>query len=102
MIHVPLPGAAKEDVEVKWDPRTVEVSISGVINRPGPEDLVKAIALDERKVGAFERKVRLGSQANPPKVDGDAISAKLEDGVLVLEVPKTEPDDVEVKTVEVE
>jgi HSP20 family protein len=46
--------------------------------------------------------VRLGNPANPPKVDGDAISAKLEDGVLVVEVPKTEPDDVEVKKVEVE
>jgi HSP20 family molecular chaperone IbpA len=34
----------------------------------------------------FERKVRLGNPANPPKVDGDAISAKLEDGVLVVEV----------------
>ncbi|KAJ5791887.1 uncharacterized protein N7518_008898 [Penicillium psychrosexuale] len=103
VIHVALPGTKREDVEVNWDPKTVEVSISGVINRPGPEDLVKTIALDERKVGAFERKVRLGSRANPPKVDGDAISAKLEDGVLVIEVPKTEPDDdAEVKRVEVE
>ncbi|CAP93747.1 hypothetical protein E8E15_010582 [Penicillium rubens] len=102
LIHVPLPGAKKEDIEVNWDPKAVELSITGVISRPGSEDLVKTIALDERKVGAFERKVRLGNPANPPKVDGDAISAKLEDGVLVVEVPKTEPDDVEVKKVEVE
>ncbi|KAE8384093.1 HSP20-like chaperone [Aspergillus alliaceus] len=102
VIHVPLPGAKKEDIEVNWDPRTVELSINGVLSRPGSEDLVKTITLDERKVGAFERKVRLGSRANPPKVDGDAISAKLEDGVLVVDVPKTEPDEVEVKKVEVD
>lgn len=101
-IHVPLPGAKKEDIELNWDPKAVKISISGVIIRPGSEDLVKTIALDERKVGAFERKVRLGSRMNPPKIDGDSISAKLEDGVLVIEVPKTEPDDVEVKKVEIE
>ncbi|KAJ5976766.1 hypothetical protein N7501_000108 [Penicillium viridicatum] len=102
VIHVPLPGAKKEDIELSWDPRAVEISITGMISRPGSEDLVKTIALDERKVGAFERKVRLGSRTSPPKVDGDSISAKLEDGVLVIEVPKTEPDDVEVRKVEVE
>ncbi|KAJ5424537.1 hypothetical protein N7445_010510 [Penicillium cf. griseofulvum] len=102
VIHVPLPGAKKEDIEVNWDPKAVELSITGVISRPGSEDLVKMIALDERKVGGFERKVRLGSPANPPKVDRDAISAKLEDRVLVVEVSKTEPDDAEVKKVEVE
>lgn len=102
VIHVPLPGAKKEDIELNWDPKAVEISITGVINRPGSEDLVKTIALDERTVGAFERKVRLGSRVNPPKVEGDSISAKLEDGVLIIEVPKTEPDDVEVKKVEVE
>ncbi|KAJ5697001.1 hypothetical protein N7536_007413 [Penicillium majusculum] len=102
VIHVPLPGAKKEDIELNWDPKAVEISITGVISRPGSEDLVKTIALDERKIGVFERKVRLGSQMNPPKVEADSISAKLEDGVLVIKVPKTEPDDIEVKKVEVE
>ncbi|KGO75556.1 HSP20-like chaperone [Penicillium italicum] len=102
VLHVPLPGAKKEDIEVNWDPKTVVLNITGVISRPGSEDLVKMIVLDERKLGAFERKVRLGSTVNPPKVDGDAISARFEDGVLVVEVPKTEPDDVDVKKVEVE
>ncbi|KAJ5836927.1 HSP20-like chaperone [Penicillium robsamsonii] len=80
VIHVPLPGAKKEDIEVNWDPKRVELSITGLINRPGSEDLVKTIVLDERKVGTFHRKVRLGSRANPPKVDADAISAMLEVG----------------------
>lgn len=101
MIHVPLSGVKKEDIEVNRDPKTVELSITGVISRPGSEDLVKMIVLNERKLGAFECNVRLGRTANPPKVDGDAVSSRLEDGVLVIEVPKTEPDDVDVKKVEV-
>ncbi|RAL16205.1 HSP20-like chaperone, partial [Aspergillus homomorphus CBS 101889] len=101
VIHVPLPGAKKEDIEVNWDPKAVELGITGTIGRPCSEELLKTIALDERRVGAFERKVRLGSPGSAPKVDGEAISAKLEDGVLVVEVPKTEPDNVEVKKVEV-
>ncbi|KAJ5960042.1 Heat shock protein 42 [Penicillium vulpinum] len=102
VIHVPLPGAQKEDIEINYDPKTVELSVTGVINRPGGEDLIKSIALDERKVGAFERKVRLGSRANPPKIDADAITAKLEEGILIVEVPKTEADDVEIRKVEIE
>ncbi|RAH81735.1 HSP20-like chaperone [Aspergillus japonicus CBS 114.51] len=102
VIHVPLPGAKKEDIEVSWDPKAVQLCISGTIDRPGAEELLKTIALDERRVGAFERQVRLGSLGGAPKVEGEAISAKLEDGVLVVELPKTEPDDVEVKKVMIE
>jgi len=58
--------------------------------------------MDERKVGAFERKVRLGSLANPAQVDVDGISAKLEDGILRVEIPKQDKDYVEVKMVDIE
>jgi HSP20 family protein len=58
--------------------------------------------MDERKVGAFERKIRLGSLANPANVDVDAITAKLEDGILRVEVPKLDKDYVEVKMVDIE
>jgi hypothetical protein len=37
-------GTKKEDIEVNWDPKAVELSITGVISRPGSEDLVKTIA----------------------------------------------------------
>ena len=50
------------------------------------------------KVGLFERKIRLGSLANRAQVDVDAISAKLEDGILRVEVPKQDKDYVEVKS----
>ncbi|OCL03480.1 HSP20-like chaperone [Glonium stellatum] len=102
VVHVSLPGAKKEDVGVNWDAEKSELSIAGVIYRPGDEDFLKTLALNERKVGAFERKVRLGSRANPAQVDTDMITAKLEDGVLRVEVPKLDKDYVEVKKVDIE
>jgi HSP20 family protein len=102
VIHVSLPGAKKEDVGVNWDAEKSEISIAGVIYRPGDEEFLKTLALDERKIGAFERKVRLGSRANPAQVDADMITAKLEDGILRVDVPKQDRDYVEIKKVDIE
>ncbi len=102
IVHVSLPGANKEDVGVNWDAEKSELSIAGVSYRPGDEDLLKTLALDERKVGPFEKKVRLGTRANPAQVDIDGITAKLEDGILKVEVPKLDKDYVEIRKVDIE
>ncbi|KAL9089785.1 MAG: hypothetical protein Q9165_005579 [Trypethelium subeluteriae] len=103
VVHVSLPGAKKEDVGVNWDAERSELVIGGVITRPGDEEFLKTLALDERtEVGAFERKVRLGSRANPAQVDVDGIGAKLEEGILRIEVPKLDKDYVEIRKVDVE
>jgi HSP20 family protein len=103
VVHVSLPGAKKEDVGVNWDAEKSELSIAGVIYRPGDEKFLEQLAQSERKVGAFERKVRLGTRAHPASVDVGQISAKLEDGVLRVEVPKLgESGFVEVTRVDVE
>lgn len=101
VVHISLPGAKKEDVSVNWDADKSELSVAGVIYRPGEEEVLKTLALDERQVGVFERKVKLGSRANPASVDSDAITAKMEDGVLIVKVPKVE-EFVEVKKVDIE
>ena len=103
VLHASLPGAKKEDVGVSWDAERSEVVIGGVVYRPGDEDFLKTLALDERnEVGPFERKIRLGSRANPAQVDADGIYAKLEDGILRVEVPKLDKDYVEIRKVDVE
>ena len=102
IVHVSLPGAKKEDVGVNWNADKSELSLAGVIYRPGDEDFLKTLALDERHVGVFERKIRLGSRANPAQVDADAIAAKMEDGVLVVTLPKLDREYVEVKKVDIE
>jgi HSP20 family protein len=102
IVHVSLPGAKKEDVGVNWDLEKSELSVAGVVYRPGDEELQKTLAMDGRKIGPFEAKVRLGSRANPAQVDDERITAKLEDGVLVIEVPKLDKDYVEIKKVDIE
>jgi HSP20 family protein len=102
VVHIALPGAKKEDVGVNWDTEKSELSIAGVIYRPGDEAFLKTLALNERKVGPFERKIRLGTRANPAQIDADGISAKLEDGVLRVEVPKMDSGFVEVRKVDIE
>lgn len=102
VVHLSLAGAKKEDIGVAWDPEKSELSVTGVIHRPGDEEFLKTLALDERRVGAFERKVRLGSRANPAQIDVDGITAKLIDGVLVVEVPKLDKDYVEIRKVDIE
>jgi HSP20 family protein len=101
-VHISLPGAKKEDVGVNWDAEKSELSVAGVIYRPGDEEFLKTLALDERKVGPFERKIRLGTRASPAHIDADGITAKLEDGILRVEVPKLDTGYVEIRKVDIE
>lgn len=101
-IHVSLPGVKKEDVGLNYDADKSELSIAGVIYRPGDEEFLKTLAMGERKVGVFERKVKLGNERHPAEVDIEGITAKLEDGVLKIEVPRMEKDFVNVKKVDIE
>jgi HSP20 family protein len=90
IVHVSLPGAKKGDIAVDWDIETKILKISGVVYRPDiSEEMLKALVQDERKVGFFERKVALDEETGKGKVDEEKdITAKLEDGVLVVKVPK--------------
>jgi HSP20 family protein len=102
VVHISLPGAKKEDVGVNWDADKSELSIAGVIYRPGDEEFLKSLAMSERKVGPFERKLRLGTRATPAHIDADGITAKLEDGILRVEVPKLDTGYVEIRKVDIE
>ncbi|KAL9602796.1 MAG: hypothetical protein Q9219_001639 [cf. Caloplaca sp. 3 TL-2023] len=106
-IHLSLPGAKKEDLGVTFDADKSELCVAGVVYRPGivDEEGLKTLALEERgrEVGVFERKVRLGSRARPACVDEEGIGARMEDGVLVVRVPKKGDEGfVEVRRVDVE
>lgn len=104
ILHVALPGAKKEDVGINWDVEKGVLNIAGVIYRQGDEEFLRSLTQSERKVGVFERSVKLPPGVNDEKdeVDGDAITAKLEDGVLVVTVPKVEKEWTDVKKVDIE
>jgi len=102
VLHIALPGAKKEDVGVNWDSDKNELNVAGVVYRAGDEEFLQALTKAERKVGVFDRNVRLPpGEEEKEEVDSDGISAKLEDGVLVVTVPKVEKEWTEVKRVDI-
>ncbi|KAK9379435.1 HSP20-like chaperone [Kockiozyma suomiensis] len=85
-IHASLPGASPNAISVNFEPKTNEVVLAGEIKRPAPfTDHTDSLRVSERRVGNFERRVRLGPSV---KIISDNISAKLINGVLEVSVPK--------------
>ncbi|XWW92224.1 hypothetical protein V2A60_000147 [Cordyceps javanica] len=110
VLHVALPGAKREDVGVHWDPEHGTLSVSGVVHRPGDEAFLQSLHSSERRVGVFSKKIALpprdagsSAQEQQPReeIDGEGIAAKLDDGVLVIMVPKLEKEWTEVRKVDI-
>ena len=93
IMQVSLPGAKKNDLSIEYDAEESVLRLAGVVYRPGmSEELHQALAMEERsrEVGVFEREIRLGTREAPAFVSVDEITAKLEDGILTVTVPKIE------------
>lgn len=110
ILHLAIPGALKSDIGVDWDPERNVLRVAGVVHRPGDEEFQNMLVQGERRVGEFQREVRL-----PPKtwgaidengredeIDADGITAKMENGVLVVTVPKVEKEWTEIRKVDIE
>ena len=104
VLHVALPGAKKEDIGVNWDPERGVLNIAGVVHRPGDEEFLSTLTSGERKIGLFERSIKLPPVGTSEKdeVDGLSISAKMEDGVLIVTVPKIEKEWTEIHKVDIQ
>lgn len=115
VLHLAMPGAHKQDTAVHWDADRSVLAVSGVVYRPGDEDFQATLVTGERRVGLLAREVRLppphhntsggvgeSSEASKEDVDPEGIVAKMEDGILVVTVPKVEKDWTDVKKVEIE
>ncbi|KAI1412660.1 HSP20-like chaperone [Hypoxylon sp. FL1857] len=102
ILHVSLPGALKEDIGVNWDGE--KINISGVVHRPGDEQFLQTLSSSERKIGVFERSIKLPPPGSEEKedVDGVGITAKMENGILIVTVPKTEKDWTQIHRVEIQ
>lgn len=103
VLHLALPGAKKDDIGVDWDADAGLLKVAGVVHRPGDEEFISHLVQGERRVGAFERKITLPPRgAEKEEVDGLAITAKMEDGVLIVTVPKAEKDWTQIHKVDIE
>ncbi|TLD23120.1 hypothetical protein PspLS_07623 [Pyricularia sp. CBS 133598] len=109
VVHVAVPGVKKEDVGVSWEAERGVLNISGVVYRPGDEEFQRGLVSSERRVGLFTRDVKLPPQNRregagtgaKEEIDGDGITARLEDGVLVVTVPSHEREWTEVRKVDI-
>ncbi|GKT83241.1 LOW QUALITY PROTEIN: hsp20-like protein [Colletotrichum tofieldiae] len=100
ILHFALPGAKKDDIGVDWDAEKGELRVAGVVYRPGDEDFLATMASSERRIGMFSRSVPL-----PPlreEIDALSITAKMEDGILIVTVPKLEKEWTEIHKVDIE
>jgi len=82
MIEAVVPGLKAEDLSITFENGIL--SISGEI-RQSEESKDRNFHRVERRFGRFSRSVSL-----PTTVRGDAIVARLENGVLFLNIPKAE------------
>lgn len=80
--HVDLPGVARKDVDLRVEDDRLVVSGR---RRPDFEKESTVVGHRERMRGRFYRAIRL-----PEGVDVDGVEATVEDGVLVVRLPKTE------------
>lgn len=83
-VIVELPGMSSEDVTVSVENGVL--SIAGEKKQENEEgDADGNYHLVERRYGKFERTFRL-----PRSVDSDSVKAKFEDGLLTIDLPKSE------------
>ena len=82
LVRAEMPGVKKEDIRVNVDRNFV--SISAEVKQEKEEKTERSL-LRETYRGSVSRGFSL-----PAEIDAKAVSAKLEDGVLKLELPKRE------------
>lgn len=82
-IALELPGVTPEGVEISYEQNTFTVRGAKAPTVQPTEKTELRIFVAERMSGAFERSFRL-----PEHVDGGAIKATFEHGVLAITVPK--------------
>ncbi|KAL1876716.1 hypothetical protein Plec18167_005124 [Paecilomyces lecythidis] len=91
VVHVPLPGAKKSDLNVEYDAENSTLRLQGIVHRPGMnEEMGQALVVNEHayKTGVFERKLKLAHRRETAHVDSDKITASLNDGILVVILAK--------------
>lgn len=87
-IELELPGVKKEDVRIGFEKDSLEIKATR--KAPETEGLKKEV--NERKYGEITRTFTI-----PSICDVSNISATMEDGVLLLNIPKRESSKIEIK-----
>ena len=82
LVEVELPGVERDDIDIEVNGR--ELTVSGEVKEKERTGIMRRRT---RKVGEFTYAVTL-----PGDVDSDNVTARLENGVLTVRVPKSQRD----------
>lgn len=92
LIEAELPGVNKEDITLSVDDGILTIAVK---HEEQKEEKDKNYIHRERRYSSMERRLMLGD------VDGAGITAKLNDGLLEVKIPKKEKQDTS-KEIEIE
>lgn len=96
LMYAELPGVDPSQIDISFEQNVLTVRGTKQSAVEARNDGELRVYAAERVTGSFERSIRL-----PEFVDGDAITAEFNNGLLVLTVPKAQaaqPRRIEIKT----
>ena len=85
IIQAAVPGLKKEDIDVKFDPEENTLSIAA--GKVDNDEKEVTYIIRELKQSSFKRTFFIN---NPGNYDFTNIVAKMEDGIITIDIPKTE------------
>ena len=94
IVHANLPGIRQEDISVNIHDDTLTISAETAAEN---RDETSKSLLRERRFGKFSRSLRF-----PTHLDGDAVAASYENGVLSISLPKADhvkPRQIPIKAI---
>lgn len=94
-LDVELPGTKKEEIDINFDNERLTISVTR------DEDIKK----DDEKKNVIHRERRFSSMSRSVFLRGaseDGVSAKMDNGVLSITVPKAKPKEEATKKIEIE
>jgi len=87
-ISAELPGMSEKDIEVSLDNNVLKIKGEKKVESENQE---KSYYHMERSYGSFQRSIRVSDEVEP-----DKIAASFKDGVLVINLPKSEKEPARV------
>ncbi len=83
VVRAPLPGMKSEDIHITLQGDALTISGESKAHQEQPDE---RWLLHEQRTGIFQRSVRL-----PAPINTEQAQARLQDGILILTLPKMQP-----------
>jgi len=94
LLTVEMPGVKKEDTKISLDDDILTISVD---SKEEKEETDRSFMLKERSSYSCQRSIRL-----PQEVMGEKVSARMEEGILHVTLPKKHPKEKKPKEIKVE